>query len=469
MADNYDAEYSGEFCVAGSDEAIPGTVRIQRSAPPELRLNGEISPPFRFDAAVEEADSESEVEELLIHGQLVGSPHQITLAGCFTIGRRGMVFGKLAEQTLRARYAIIGACLQGNELLFDQVELRFQNLDSWARLEGFQLLRRTNGPGATISYAHVKPETIKLMDGSNLSLLSSLHAPWQINPRIMRLERLAWIQIEGIPEYTWSELDRSYVRPLQSYLQMNTLKRCSLVDIRVGRAGSTYRLAPGRLAEDSLIDSWADFPFLLRHSGLTTIAEWLDCAVEFSPSSAIISDFVSKSNISLESDLLELCTVAEGMHRSLFPQRNRLDSATSSRIKQFIHCILVGEEPRVADIVKGRFGYIEEMSYTERLKDLAKEAELALPGITGATKKWALLVSEARNTFAHGKPVTIDETLLDELVVAVKSLQWVLFSCLMLNAGVSPELIGNRLGQHQSYSLFIAEATTTVPKVYPRS
>ena len=131
----------------------------------------------------------------------------------------------------------------------------------------------------------------------------------------------------------------------------------------------------------------------------------------------------------METKLLELTTVAEGLHKRIIA-------------------------------AKGPY-------YTDRLSDLTKRVENALPGITGDASKWRKLVKDTRNDFAHRNAGSIlDEATTEASVALLVSLQWVLIGVLLLQTGVPAATLADRASSHQPYRLFLAQAKTWLPEVY---
>jgi hypothetical protein len=46
------------------------------------------------------------------------------------------------------------------------------------------------------------------------------------------------------------------------------------------------------------------------------------------------------------------------------------------------------------------------------------------------------------------------------------SLRWLLTGVLLLQTGITPAALGNRIASHQPYQLFLAQARTWLPAVY---
>jgi hypothetical protein len=468
-------ELTGQFWMEGSKDKIGGVLKLRDGNSPRLFLGGELTPPFEIvsrdasSVSMGAAKQGPDVENYIIHGNVMGRNPKVTLVGCYTVSQRSTFFGGgPSEQVLDARYALLGDHVNASDLSYTLVALRFSNLDQWAQLDGFSLKRSIDEPGATVTYSSPPTESIRLLDGSMLRIDSEFSGPWQIDPHRMVLERKAWFMIELSHPKDWMELDRLFLRPLKSFMQLCTQRDSQLTGIRVRAAGRMLILIPARLSSTSLPDDWTKFPVLRAHVGLDVLGEWLDIVPDTHPGSSVVSDqFVSRST-TLESDLLQLATVAEAMHRSLFPQQNRLDPPTAKRVYSHIIEAVCREERRVQDVVRGRFSHLEEMSYAHRLRDLASEAELALPGVTGRSRKWVDLIYGARNTFAHGTGGQLAESEIDKYFIGVSSLKWVLWACLLLTSGVPPETLRERASACQRYRLFLSQAHSLMPDIYPR-
>lgn len=76
-------------------------------------------------------------------------------------------------------------------------------------------------------------------------------------------------------------------------------------------------------------------------------------------------------------------------------------------------------------------------------------------------------VVSARNGFAHqlggGKGA---EAELQENLVLLRSLRWLLTSLMLLEAGTAPEVLAARLVQHQPFLHFRRQAQRWLPAVY---
>jgi hypothetical protein len=64
--------------------------------------------------------------------------------------------------------------------------------------------------------------------------------------------------------------------------------------------------------------------------------------------------------------------------------------------------------------VKGLLHFFEEPSYPKRIRRLAQETAIAVPGITGDTRKWIEVVNACRNDFAHRRAGFVSNADLDK-------------------------------------------------------
>ncbi|GAA3251334.1 hypothetical protein GCM10017691_63740 [Pseudonocardia petroleophila] len=275
-----------------------------------------------------------------------------------------------------------------------------------------------------------------------------------------------FVEITGAPSSDWNGIDRSYVRPLRSFLQLCTLRESMVDQVEVQVGGNWIRLVASRIGGNALANQTADSVIRFSDIGIEPLAEWLDCVDDLGPTPAVVSDGITGSQDTIETQLLELTTVAEGLHRSIFPQEDRLTVDQAENVRLIVREAIKSEPSRVQDVVNGRFGYIEEMSYPHRLRAIAKEAAVALPEIAGRINRWADAVSTARNRFAHGTGRGVKEEETDELIGLIESLRWCLTTVLLLNCHTPAQVIADRFKSHQRFEHYTAQVKVSLPRVY---
>ncbi|MGH3275588.1 MAG: hypothetical protein ACRDNZ_14855, partial [Streptosporangiaceae bacterium] len=247
-----------------------------------------------------------------------------------------------------------------------------------------------------------------------------------------QLERRLWLDILGMPPTTYRDLDRKVVKPLMNLLTFAVGKECPLVEMEIS-AGSDHPWVSvhhaGMKAAAEEILPMPEILLPMSAIGLAGAATWLDATVSLGPLPSVVTRVVSADDDTLEAQLLELSTVAEGLHRLLIDP-----------------C---------------------KMTYAQRLESLAEQAKQAVPGATGKTAEWVQRVKVARNDFAHKlEHGFLDEDHAEEWAALLVSLRWLLTGTLLLQTGISPAALGSRIAAHQPYQMFLLQAPAWLPEVY---
>lgn len=148
---------------------------------------------------------------------------------------------------------------------------------------------------------------------------------------------------------------------------------------------------------------WEQPRWLLQPAdvGLGQLAAWLDKVEQLGPLPAVVADLAHVSTISLDTQVLLLATVAEGLHRRLYPDDRRFDKQTGKDVQAVAAAAVSLIHPEAEASVRGLLNHVEEVGYTRRLARLAEAVKDAVPGVTGNTSKWKAVVFEARNEYSH--------------------------------------------------------------------
>lgn len=284
------------------------------------------------------------------------------------------------------------------------------------------------------------------------------------------VKRAVWIELTGLRDLSYRQIDAQYVTALVGYLSFALGKSVPLTALQVLR-GETWvsvthtGMNPGADGQDS----FRDVLLPLYSTGLKALARFLDVYQKVGPAIPITQDALSNErSATIDTLVLELTTVAEGLHRDLHPDQVRMSEEDTGRVRALIAEAFKDEpDPRFKDIVNGSiFNFLSEPNYPSRLKRLIEEARDALPGLFGKEKKWIEAVSDARNTFAHRKNGFIDESLIDQTYAVGQSLKWLFWAVILRGAGVPADVLKERIEQHQPYYFFLRGVRKTVPKIY---
>jgi hypothetical protein len=409
-------------------------------------------------------------QSLTVHGTLDQTGELVTLPAAFTVGGMFPMFGTGPQsQQLQSFYVLFGAHVDGTSAPFTRVRVRLRHLDAWAALPGFTLTHDRSGDEVALTFAKPAAPSAQLVNGARVILEQV--AEWS-RPTVGggRLGRQVWLDILDMPPATYLELERCIVKPLMNLLTLAVGTECPLVTVMVSAGPEdpwlTVHHAAEKEPEAEIIPS-SRMLLPLAEIGMEGVAAWLESSVSLGPLPSVVARVVSSLDDTLEAQLLELTTVAEGIHRLLLPKRTRM---TKAQAKEARSKALQGLDNLPEDVqaaVQDALGHLTDLSYPRRLLDLADYVKDAVPGVTGNTAEWKKRVVNVRNGFAHQlEDGFLNEETADESVAVFLSLQWLLTGMLLLQTGISPSQLGNRLTCHDPYRLFLDQARAWLPAVY---
>jgi hypothetical protein len=284
---------------------------------------------------------------------------------------------------------------------------------------------------------------------------------------------LLWMAGEGLPPSTLRVLDRSFWQPLVSFFTLATDTPCVPLGRNVqetpgGPWWDTYSVALH--SDDEDVDTSFDQPrWLLQPVDLSVqhVKAWLDKAELLGPLPAVVADLAHARPITLDTQVLLLTTVAEGLHRRLYRDDVRFDDKIARDVQQAAAAAVSSVHAEAEEAVRGLLGHVEEVGYGKRLLRLAEAVEAAQPGVTGQANRWKNLVFDARNEYAHRlKTAFLDDRDFDRYLTVALSLRWLLTGVLLLQADVHTNVLAARFREHEPYQRFLADARRWQPRIY---
>jgi len=479
---------SGLFWLPGSANVVVHRQLTLGAEGPILSLDGSLTPALKLEGGNTSAENSGnhsyvgtdweDEPSLTVHGNLgPGERGSVTLAECLTTGRElnwaGWKVGPgVGKQRLRARYAMLGGHIDGSEEVFTEVRMRFRYIDEWANLGGFA--SSLDVDRASITFQRPNMPSAPLSGGGMLHVDQDV--AWAQVGDGEKLTRSVWLRVECHRPTVWRDIDRGIVTPLSTLLTLGVDAASPPVAIELATtrgAGWLSRFSAGLQPPAQQQRSAADMLLPLPALSLTAVATWLDRVEDLGPLPPVVAAAAAKPRLNLETGVLELTTVAEGLARRLWPEWNRFSLAECDRArKSAVDAVSDREEP-VRAAVEGALKHLHEPSYPERLEKLAEYAGDAVPGVLGRLtqqgrpSRWKRAAAEARNDFAHRfDRGWINEGNVDQYLAIYSSLRWLLTGVLLLQSGLEPETLACRLRQHQPYNLFLQQARQWLPKVY---
>lgn len=475
----------GLFWLPGrQEEAVPGELALGAEGP-RLALEGMLTPYLRKESEHTAQDGSTlskyvptmgEDEPFNVHGRVekgVGA-EPVTAVDCYTLnrGNNPLVSG-VGRHQLHALYVVRGAHVEGKDQRYTGFRVRFRHIDEWAGLLGFGHSFGADQASLTFEQPNVTP--VALEGGGQLDLEQVLSLSLS-EVRGGSLTRTVWMRVVDLQPARWREFGRDLITPLSTLLTLAVGVECPPVEVEVAIDAHSDWLP----IHSSGLKPPADRPLpvesmLLPLSalGLAPVAVWLGQVEKLGPLPPVVAAAVAGPPWTLETSVLELTTVAEGLARRLWPEWERMPKHKADRARESALQAVAEQENEVQETVKGALGYLEEPSYPQRLERLAIYAREAVPGVTGRPtdegrpSRWKKVVVDARNDFAHRiDRGWLGDDRIDPYLAVRTSLRWLLTGVLLLETGLPATVLATRLGQHQRYVLFLQQARDWLPSVY---
>jgi hypothetical protein len=451
-----DRVFTGFFWVQGSTEnRARGALSVGPRMAPTVEVTGELTSMWEVTEVRENPDGtkanishlrdhETFTGPLMVHG-VDDSGLPLTLVDAVTTGRNGATFGEVENpfHRLSGNLAVTGGHLTSRDHEFNGIRIRLQNFDDWA-----SLLRSPDW-------------------ATPVSLESDGRVVFE------EIAGKVWLVVSEIAPMALRDLDRLFIQPTINLFTLAVYAPRGLLMHSVQDATTQHwwdvHTSSQMPEEGSQVASKQSLlhPVDLK---LSNVAEWLSHVKTFGPLPTPIADLIGLPTISIESQVLQVTTAAEGLHRARFPEDKRIEDDTIADAIRITASVAVKElHPMASDYVAGLLGFVAEPGYNARLKRLAEEVSLAVPGVTGQRpNKWRTMVTDARNDFAHRLMLGnfFEDDHLDDYFTVATSLQWLLTGFLLLQAGIDPSLLRTRFIEFSEYQIFLKYAQLWKPTVY---
>lgn len=463
---------SGVFWLANRPEKkVAGHLYVDDDGRPSLEVHGKLVVGNELhshnDDTGEMSRAALEPTDLLILGLMIDMPRRVTLTGCMAVGGHGVlgIGMELEEQKIHVGVLIRGAHVAGSAQVYSAARVRVADTDVWAN---FPPIQRAAGEAA-ISAPDLDLPTAETASGVLLSIDENTGGTFGSLTE-GRLTRSISVQVDSFGDLRLRQIDREYATPITSYLRLALGTNSPLTGIEVNHEGTWLQVQhPGvRRNVDSTRKSHQVF-LPLATAGLEVIGEFLEVYKKTGPVAPVLADLLpGGSSLNLETQVLELTTIAEGVHRNLYIEDERMPTEDAERIKRSVAKAVEGEIDRYRQIVNGSLSYLQEANYKTRVKRLASEVAQAMPGVCGNESRWVKVVSDARNSFAHRKENFLPEQTTDEYYAVSQSLRWVLTGNLLLKSGVPAETLSIATRSSALYQQFLRNMKGALPSVYGR-
>jgi hypothetical protein len=342
-------------------------------------------------------------------------------------------FPPSVEQTLSSRHVLIGGHVTEAVPVFRAARIRIQ---------GITALRDSLSQSLNV-----------LRDGSTLVLGHDGEGPN--------------LTLEFRQDASLNVIEHAFTVPVLSVVRILTSSGCELVklDVLHGEDWLNVQSQVIGIEDRRVALKLSAFP----EFGLPHLARWLEDVELLGPLPAVVAAR-NHDSIQLDARILELTTVAEGIHRRTQPEIRALSKDEAKKARKVILDALQREAPNAVEIARGLLGQIGKLSYRARLEALGELANGIVPGLVGNPELWASLVSGVRNEYAHRlRDEWLDEESINAHLTVVISLQWVLELILLQRTGLDKLVIARRLTRDRNYHYLHRKLTEWSPQIHDES
>ncbi|MBJ7291120.1 HEPN domain-containing protein [Williamsia sp.] len=413
-----------------------------------------------------------EPAESVVLGSLAVNPNEVTLWGVSTTHRRSVGFSIPGQdapgnQVMRSDWCLVGDHVADPSTGFSELRVDVTNLHEWAGISttSHTIPRDGKGPRSWTVDLPDSP-TVALVDqpGELRLVPQATMSPPEFGGFRVSTNTTAVITVDTA--VTLPEALHRFGRPIATLMTLlsgaaSSVRRFAVRkdDVRVQVLG--YQVATG--APESAGD------LLLYRSvlGDDFLPRWLELAQRVNPVPQILAAAWSDEFTTIDTEALTLATVAEMLHRRLYPDATRFSDEQITQATEALR------ESQVDDAVKDSLiqalqGWWAEESYPQRLKQLAEPVAEAVPSAVGKLNRWKSAVRAQRVAAAHGLGEDQAKQAPDilEVYALTQSLRWVLTFRLLLETGVTPDQLATAAEQNERYQNAVRIWKERLPRIY---
>lgn len=438
----------GQFWLAGQgSRQLEGTLHLAKEAAPTLRTVGALTSMMSTPVAKVGPDGSTFFESHFdpdntlrtIHGE-TDDGKALTLLETQNQAYSGGVSPDEQGELRRASHVVLGAHLSGRDHRFTAARARLQTVHG----------------AITAAHSPSWGSPVTLANGGVLSLDES--------------PADTWLVLRELPEASIRAIDRTYLRPLTSLMSLANGEPVGVLGLEVSdeEGGPWFRVhSQSHLSSDA---PWPSHALLQGTDiGSDVVAHWLDQVDVFGPLPPVVARGLPGA-ISLESRVLELTTLAEGLHRRLRPNSQRYTKQVGDAIRDAAVAAASAVEETSKSAVNGLLAHVHEPGYGQRLRELAEMAEDVARGVAGRPGrlgKWKNMAYDARNDYAHRANFGwLEDADIDRYLTTALSMQWLLRAVMLSQAGFPSGLLATRFAHHEQFGLFLEQAQGWQPDIY---
>lgn len=177
----------------------------------------------------------------------------------------------------------------------------------------------------------------------------------------------------------------------------------------------------------------------------------------------------------IQTSLLARASVAEGLHRRLFPRSRRFDLGKGplkairdelrERGTELFKQHGIDDKERTDKCVSDALNYMNDVSFRDRVDEMVGVVNTVAPGVLAGVPDFSRQLVRARNDLAHyGEQTAAEpfEARIDRWTLFHLVIPWVLRILLLERAGVEPEVLRNALDESMAFAYYRANVASIV-------
>lgn len=411
-------------------------------------------------------------DDLVVLGSLASSPGAVTLWGVHTTGHHSLGFPMPGttnpeSHSMRTDWCIAGGHFPDPATRFHGVQIDVTNLTEWAWQPSLSE-RRVLGE-RRMTWEFDPPESLDepLPNGEGyIALKPALN--WSgLTIRGVDIKSHSQLEVELFDGWTLANCLESLAIPLASLMTLLSGAKSEVRSLSIWSEEADWSSVHGHSVVSGAPQAAGDLLLHRTDAGSEFLVRWLELCGRVTPVPQILSAIVGGELPTVEAEALALVTTVESLHRTLHPDARRF---SDDEVQQSIAALSDSNMPQaVRNSLTSALGtWWPEYSYPMRVRALAEPVADAVPDCVGKLSRWKNAVVEQRVSLAHGLGSRMGHDQVLKMYSLNRSIQWTLLLRLLIEAGVSANVLRRATRSSERFELDRDEWRAHWPAVFAR-
>jgi len=386
---------------------------------------------------------------------------KVTLLNCLSTGTQLHMPGMPTSEII-PRVVFIGFHFPRiDQIMFDNVSVRYSLLDEWLGISGFSIERSLEEKKTVVTYQLPKPIKATINENLSISILFNATGPfWATGATTeAKISQISKFQINPSEPKDFDFYQRIN-HDLRNLLSLATLRRVHPIYIK-GTTGDDiidifYRnifYYPDESKIKTPFDIVFSFAEIKDRLG-DFLRQWFETCRLLEPVHNLYFGTIHSPKMYIEHRFLSLCQAVEAYHRRVSSGVYRLKDEFMKMIyPALIEAIPEGTESNYRESIKERLKYLNEYSLRRRLKEIVENHEAVISTLIPKTNKFIGDIVDTRNIFTHYDDSLKEKSLDGELLhISTERLQFMLEVCFLSELAFSHEDMNRLINKTQRYN-----------------